>query len=690
MADSGDLDTVLPATASGHALSGVDWRDAHFAHSRAIYEAMARAVGLQTGWRGLGAGCGPGGFLPTRAALVGPGGALTALDLDAANLAIAAGRVAASPLACPVAFRQGSVAALPFPDHAFDAVWCANVSQYLTDDEFATALAECRRVVRSGGLVAVKESDAPVGYYAPLDPAIVWRAHDALLRQGDVQFRGVVRAAALRRWLERAGLADARQQLFPEGSGHRSPSPSASTSRRPTGPSDGCRPTPPAPTPSSTAPTTTTAAATTWPSAACPPGAEGACSAPTDERTVNAIGGARRPREEERSMDTAMSRPAQGLKVVAFHVRADAYAMTVAWAAKHGPTIALLVTTPGPPARRSALYRETIAAGPPEQEIVVTTRPERLAPIIAALSPDLLVCGSFPYRIPPEVVAIPRLGAVNFHPAPLPRYRGPNPLRQLYAGEATLGATLHRIAPELDAGPILAQVSRPTPADATPEAVWAVLGEVFAATFAAGLARAVAGEPGTPQDEAEATYAGAYTAAEHWLDWREPRHAPSPRHRAEPRPARRQGDDRRAGLHHRARHAAARRGRPGRSSSATGTPSPSARAMGLCGWRSRRSSPSQRHRQTRVCGLRPAGIGIGSARSARGGVTWPIHRVPDTLRRRPRRSRPRPPASPARPSPASTSTSRSTAPSTRRYAGRSASDRAGGCSTPAAAAAPSC
>lgn len=222
-------------------------------------------------------------------------------------------------------------------------------------------------------------------------------------------------------------------------------------------------------------------------------------------------------------MDTPANGPVNGLTIVAFHVRADAYAMTAAWAAKHGHRITLLVTTPGPPARRSALYRETIAAAPPEQEIVVTTRPRRLAPIIAALQPDLLVCGSFPYRIPPEVVAIPRLGAVNFHPAPLPRYRGPNPLRQLYAGEATLGATLHRIAPEFDAGPILAQVSRPAPADATPEAVWAVLGEVFAATFEAGLARAVAGEPGTPQDEAEATYAAAYTEAEHWLDWRAPR-----------------------------------------------------------------------------------------------------------------------------------------------------------------------
>ena len=216
MADHGDAGIGVHATATGHALSGVAWLDAHFERSRSIYEAMARAIGLEPGWRVLDAGCGPGGFLPLLAGLVAPGGALTALDLDAENLATAEQRVGASPLACPVTFKQGSVTALPFPDATFDAVWCANVSQYLTDDELLAALAECRRVVRSGGLVAVKESDALMHFYYPMDPAIGWRMLDAQLRAGDVQARGVVRAVVLRRWLERAGRQEVGQQLFPE------------------------------------------------------------------------------------------------------------------------------------------------------------------------------------------------------------------------------------------------------------------------------------------------------------------------------------------------------------------------------------------------------------------------------------------------------------------------------------------
>ena len=45
----------------------------------------------------------------------------------------------------------------PFPDDQFDAVWCANVTHYLRDDDLRTAMAEFRRVVRPGGMVAIKD-----------------------------------------------------------------------------------------------------------------------------------------------------------------------------------------------------------------------------------------------------------------------------------------------------------------------------------------------------------------------------------------------------------------------------------------------------------------------------------------------------------------------------------------------------
>ncbi len=210
------------------------------------------------------------------------------------------------------------------------------------------------------------------------------------------------------------------------------------------------------------------------------------------------------------------------LRVVTFNVLPRAYERVAQWAARHGHRIVLIVTTPGPPARRSTSYRGVVANAPPETDILVTTRPRRVAlPLIRALEPDLIISGSFPYRIPQEIVATARYGAMNSHPAPLPYYRGPNPMRLVYEGFPTMGATLHRIVEEFDAGPILSQPTMPLPEWVTPESVLEMINSLVAQAIEEGTARAVAGEPGTPQDESVATYAAPFTEEEHWLDWAE-------------------------------------------------------------------------------------------------------------------------------------------------------------------------
>ncbi len=45
-------------------------------------------------------------------------------------------------------------------------------------------------------------------------------------------------------------------------------------------------------------------------------------------------------------------------------------------------------------------------------------------PLIRELRPDLIVSFTFPYRVPPEITAIPRYGAVNLHPTVLPAIAG--------------------------------------------------------------------------------------------------------------------------------------------------------------------------------------------------------------------------------------------------------------------------
>ncbi len=57
-----------------------------------------------------------------------------------------------------------------------------------------------------------------------------------------------------------------------------------------------------------------------------------------------------------------------------------------------------------------------------------------------------------------EVLAAPRYGSFNMHPGPLPRYAGLNAVSwALYRGERSHGVTIHKMEPEIDAGPIVYQ-----------------------------------------------------------------------------------------------------------------------------------------------------------------------------------------------------------------------------------------
>ncbi|MBB3559883.1 ubiquinone/menaquinone biosynthesis C-methylase UbiE [Rhizobium sp. BK512] len=152
----------------------------------------------------LDAGAGNGVFLPLMAELLGPEGHIEACDLARENLEAIEGLIASERLACPIRARTGNILALPYETGTFDAVWSANVVQYLSDVELTQAIAEFRRVVKPGGLVAVKEVDISVWQYQPQDPKLMWRLLDAL--SDDVQMSGAMRGTRVSAWFRAAGL----------------------------------------------------------------------------------------------------------------------------------------------------------------------------------------------------------------------------------------------------------------------------------------------------------------------------------------------------------------------------------------------------------------------------------------------------------------------------------------------------
>lgn len=170
-------------------------------------------MGIRSGWHVLDAGCGSGAFLPWLSDLVGPDGRVSAIDLAEENAALAAERMRGSSSHCAFDARQGDVLDLPYEDDSFDAVWCANTTQYLDDDELACALQEFRRVVKPGGVVAVKDLDASLITVRPGDPFLFTDFFRHAARTPGYA-RQLLRTRRLHSALDEAGLASVRQRTM--------------------------------------------------------------------------------------------------------------------------------------------------------------------------------------------------------------------------------------------------------------------------------------------------------------------------------------------------------------------------------------------------------------------------------------------------------------------------------------------
>jgi methionyl-tRNA formyltransferase len=81
-----------------------------------------------------------------------------------------------------------------------------------------------------------------------------------------------------------------------------------------------------------------------------------------------------------------------------------------------------------------------------------------LAARLRAASVDIILNVHSLHIIHREVLRAAKIGAFNLHPGPLPRYAGLNAVSwALYNGERQHGVTVHKMVPEIDAGPIVYQ-----------------------------------------------------------------------------------------------------------------------------------------------------------------------------------------------------------------------------------------
>jgi len=123
---------------------------------------------LRSGDRLLDLGCGPGTITIDLAAIVAPG---DVIGVDASDDVIdTAGQNAEHAACANVRFVTGDVYAIDADDESFDVVHAHQVLQHLGDP--IAALVEARRVLRPGGLLAVRDSDYGAFIWSPSDPRL--------------------------------------------------------------------------------------------------------------------------------------------------------------------------------------------------------------------------------------------------------------------------------------------------------------------------------------------------------------------------------------------------------------------------------------------------------------------------------------------------------------------------------------
>ncbi len=177
-----------------------------------LTDRLLAAARLEPGLRVLDVGSGTGEPALTIAGRVGPGGAVVATDPSPDLLAIAvahAGRAGLANLTC----QRADVAALPFPDAAFDRVTCRLAAMYFLDP--VAGLAEMRRVLKPGGRAAVLVWGDPghAAYAAAFFGPIVSRVTLPEPEPGSPHPYRFAAPGSLRQAMEAAGFREVDEQV---------------------------------------------------------------------------------------------------------------------------------------------------------------------------------------------------------------------------------------------------------------------------------------------------------------------------------------------------------------------------------------------------------------------------------------------------------------------------------------------
>lgn len=147
---------------------------------------------------------------------------------------------------------------------------------------------------------------------------------------------------------------------------------------------------------------------------------------------------------------------------------------------------------------------------------------ESLADWLRELRPDVIYCFGWSYLLRREILAIPRLGVIGFHPTALPANRGRHPLIWALAlGLPETASTFFFMDEGADSGDVLSQRPIPILDEDDAGTLYAKVTAVAREQMEVFTRQLAAGDfPRVPQDHARATSWRKRGRADGQVDWR--------------------------------------------------------------------------------------------------------------------------------------------------------------------------
>ena len=200
-----------------------------------------------------------------------------------------------------------------------------------------------------------------------------------------------------------------------------------------------------------------------------------------------------------------------------------------ALAAADDVAVELVLTNPPRPAGRGSQLTPTAVADVAGELDLPLLEVDRVRDgegfeALDTMEPDTIVVVAYGEILTPDVLDIPRLGAVNVHFSVLPRWRGAAPVhRAILEGDESTGVTVMLMDEGLDTGPVLLTAETPIAEDDDAGSLGARLADLGGPVLVEAL-RGLDAETLEPrsQDHAAATIAPKLLPEERTIDWSQP------------------------------------------------------------------------------------------------------------------------------------------------------------------------